>query len=226
ATNLLGPGGDTNGVEDVFVRDRLLGVTERVSVPAGGGEANGASSSGPSISADGRYVAFASAATNLLGPGADSNGVTDVFVHDRLTGLTERVSVSSAGNEGSGGTFTGPILAADGRSVAFSSRDTNLVGAGTDTNGVADVYVRRLDPADPLGVDHLLFPDGTLDDTVLEVLDAPTGMLTTLCPAEQVAVSTGRAAFLRPESAGASRGPQCFGPSLTGPDLNGDSDTD
>ena len=102
ATNLVP--GDTNAVDDVFVRDRLAGTTERVSVGTGGSEGNGASGQ-PSVSADGRFVAFRSEATNLV-PG-DSNGMADIFVHDRDpdgnaifdegNGVTVRVSVGPGG---------------------------------------------------------------------------------------------------------------------------------
>ena len=78
--------GDTNGSPDVFVRDRQTGTTQRVSVGPGGVQGNGDSSQRPSISADGRFVAFSSDASNLV-PG-DTNGVDDVFVRDRQTGTT------------------------------------------------------------------------------------------------------------------------------------------
>src|SRR5205807_9227046 len=81
--------GDTNGATDVFVRDRQTGTTERVSVASGGRQGNGFSL-GPVLSADGRFVAFHSAATNLVA--GDTNGATDVFVHDRQTGTTKPVS--------------------------------------------------------------------------------------------------------------------------------------
>ena len=139
ATNLVR--GDTNGVADVFVRDRLTRTTERVSVDSAGNEGNGASGlhshSEYSISADGRFVAFVSSATNLV-PG-DTNGAADVFVHDRLTRTTERVSVDSAGNEANSSSFD-PVISADGRFVAFSSAATNLVPG--DTNEQPDVFVR------------------------------------------------------------------------------------
>jgi cysteine-rich repeat protein len=225
ATNLLGPGGDTNGVDDIFLHDRVTGLTERVSVASDGSEANARSLSAPSISADGRYVAFQSDATNLIAPGLDTNGVSDIFVHDRVTGLTERVSVSTGGAQGDGAAL-GFAIAADGRSVAFYTLATNLLGPGGDQNGVRDVYVRGIDPADPLGVDQLLYKNGRLTDTVLEVLDAGSGAITTLCPADAVAVAAGNAAFLRPEAAGAGTSPGCSGSDLAGPDLNGDGNTD
>src|SRR5437867_824550 len=133
ATNLVP--GDTNGAFDVFVHDRLTGTTERVSVDSAGTQGHG-NSSEPSISADGRFVAFSSVATNRV-PG-DTNAAFDVFVHDRLTGTTERVSVASAGTQGNGSSLD-PSISADGRFVAFSSVATNLVPG--DTNGKEDVFV-------------------------------------------------------------------------------------
>jgi Tol biopolymer transport system component len=133
ATNLVP--GDTNLMRDVFVRDRLTGLTTRVSVDSNGVEGN-AASSGPAISADGRYVAFYSDATNLV-PG-DTNLFRDVFVHDRQTGITTRVSVDANGVQGDK-LSSGPQLSADGRYVVFYSDSTNLVPG--DTNLVRDVFV-------------------------------------------------------------------------------------
>jgi Tol biopolymer transport system component len=142
ATNLVA--GDTNGESDVFVRDRQTGVTERVSVDSEGNQAAGGSgddeaaggSGAPAISADGRFVAFASAATNLVD--GDANSKSDVFVHDRQTGATERVSVDGHGNEGDGSS-TWPAISADGRFVAFESMATNLVSR--DFNRDQDIFV-------------------------------------------------------------------------------------
>jgi hypothetical protein len=134
--------GDTNGATDVFVRDRQAGTTERVSISSSGAQNNdpGASSTSPDISADGRFVVFASTAVNLV-PG-DTNGVRDVFVRDRQTGTTERVSVAAGGAQGDGpspsngirgGTTFGPAISADGRFVVFDSSTTNLVSGDTNT---------------------------------------------------------------------------------------------
>jgi Tol biopolymer transport system component len=90
----------------------------------------------PSISADGRYVAFESYASNLV-PG-DTNDSWDVFVHDRLTGQTTRVSVASDGTQGNGSSWW-PSISAEGRYVAFMSDALNLVPG--DTNGWADIFV-------------------------------------------------------------------------------------
>ena len=133
ATNLVPD--DTNGITDVFLHDRLTGETRRVSVSSTGQQANGFSS-GNSISADGRYIAFNSDATNLV-PG-DTNNSTDAFVYDRLTRETKCVSVDSAGNQRNGRSWR-PSLSADGRYVAFMSLATNLVP--NDTNGKIDVFV-------------------------------------------------------------------------------------
>jgi Tol biopolymer transport system component len=88
---------DTNGRGDVLVRDVQAGTTKRVSVDSAGSQSND-TSKWPTVSVDGRFVAFMSNASNLV-PG-DTNGVFDIFVHDTESGLTERVSVSSAGNQG------------------------------------------------------------------------------------------------------------------------------
>lgn len=142
ASNLVAS--DTNGAYDVFVRDRQLGTTTRVSVASDGTQANGPSAGGRdggriALSADGRYVAFASAATNLVTD--DTNAAWDVFVHDRQTGLTTRASVGSDGAPGNADSGS-PSLSADGQRVAFESLASNLVA--NDFNGAQDVFVRDL----------------------------------------------------------------------------------
>lgn len=128
-------------------------VTERVSVDTTGSDADSASSN-PSTSSNGSYVAFQSDATNLLGVGNDTNGSTDVFVHDRDTDgdgeydepgevSTVRVSVDSAGVEGNGDSNL-PSMSADGSSVTFESDATNLMGVGNDNNGVPDIFADDL----------------------------------------------------------------------------------
>ena len=128
--------GDTNGMPDVFVRDRRSGTTERVSVGTGGFQGNDESWLG-GMSADGRYVVFSSYSTNLFA--GDTNGASDAFVHDRVTGATELLSVDSRGVLGNDSTYGGP-LSDDGRFVTLISFASNLVPG--DTNGVADVFVR------------------------------------------------------------------------------------
>jgi Tol biopolymer transport system component len=130
--------GDTNGVSDVFVQDRLSGITMRVSSSSNGTQADGPSSV-PAVSSDGRYVAFQSAATNLV-PN-DTNGKLDVFVRDRVTGTTTRASVADDGSEGDDDSFS-PSVSGDGRLVAFLSLAGNLTPS--DTNHLSDVFVRDL----------------------------------------------------------------------------------
>ncbi len=133
ASNLVA--GDTNGTGDVFVRDRVTGTTTRVSVATDGTQAN-LDSQGAAISADGRFVAFRSGASDLVA--GDTNGRWDVFVHDRVTGATTRVSVATDGTQASLDSY-GSSISADGRYVAFGSEASNLVAG--DTNGQWDVFV-------------------------------------------------------------------------------------
>ncbi len=133
ATNLVP--GDTNNARDVFVRDRQAGTTARVSVDSAGTQANGQSFA-PAVSRDGRMVAFHSDASNLV-PG-DANNASDVFVHDRQSRTTTRVSVATGGAEGNGSS-SAPALSADGRFVTFVSDATNLVTG--DTNFARDVFL-------------------------------------------------------------------------------------
>lgn len=130
--------GDTNRTIDVFVHDCQTGETTRVSVNSSGKEDTGcgAISRLPSISVHGGYVAFESAASDLVD--GDINGKWDVFVHDRQTGRTTLVSLSSSGDQGNcAGSFAS--ISADGCSVAFESCADNLVAG--DTNGFDDVFV-------------------------------------------------------------------------------------
>src|SRR5947209_4291823 len=131
--------GGPNGVEDVFVHDMQTGVTTRVSVDSNGNDGDRASGR-PSISGDGRYVAFDSLATNLVA--GDTNSLRDVFVHDMQTGATTRVSVDPAGTQATGGASQESSLDDDGLSVAFSSSATNLVA--NDTNGSIDIFVHDM----------------------------------------------------------------------------------
>lgn len=135
ASNLVP--GDTNGKTDVFVRDLAAGETELASIGLGGEPADGASSF-PSLSASGQLVAFHSVATNLVAD--DTNRVSDVFVYDRGSGATTRVSVGPGGAQADGPSIT-PSMSADGRCVAFASGATNLLPGGVDSNGVLDIYV-------------------------------------------------------------------------------------
>ncbi|MEG3960548.1 TolB family protein, partial [Microcoleus sp. herbarium2] len=130
--------GDTNSTRDIFVRDTLTNTTTRVSVDSAGNQENGTSFFyAPSISADGRFVAFYSEASNLV-PG-DTNNTFDIFVRDRLTNTTTRVSVDSAGNQANRKS-EGASISADGRFVAFQSDASNIVPG--DTNIRRDIFVR------------------------------------------------------------------------------------
>jgi Tol biopolymer transport system component len=134
ATNFVP--GDTNGFVDAFVRDRRLGTTSRVSVATGGAQGNGDVILAPVVSDDGRFVVFASRATNLTPEAAPG-----LFVRDRRLGVTALVSISAAGVSGnSGGVAGGAALSRDARFVAFDASSTNLVP--NDTNGTPDVFVR------------------------------------------------------------------------------------
>ena len=113
------------------------GTTERVSVTSAELEATGGDSTEAAVSADGRFIAFTSAATDLVT--GDGNGKTDVFVRDRASGTTERVSVDSAEDEANN-ISDKPAISGDGRFVSFYSLSNDLVAS--DTNGGGDVFVR------------------------------------------------------------------------------------
>jgi Tol biopolymer transport system component len=140
ASNLVK--GDMNSTRDVFVHDRLLRITELVSISSNGEQGNSFSGQ-PSISADGRFVAFISEASNLVSENtnlcAPQKPCLGVYVHDRQTRLTERVSVSSVGEQGNQHSHS-PSISRDGRFVAFVSLASNLVIG--DTNDKFDVFVR------------------------------------------------------------------------------------
>ena len=162
ASNLVA--GDTNGVEDVFMRDTCIGQstactpsTERISLGSGGAQATGPSGDprvGPGVAGadgndyDGRYIAFVSSAANLVA--GDTNGVADVFVRDTCHGVvtscvpaTYRVSLTSTGQQITGAASLAPgYLKWDGMEIAFVTAANGVVA--DDTNGLADVYYRHL----------------------------------------------------------------------------------
>jgi Tol biopolymer transport system component len=158
---------DTNDATDIFIRDRLTGVTTRASVASDGAQASGDSMT-PSISADGSYVTFTSLASDLVQQ--DTNEDRDVFVHDRNAGITELVSVASDGTQGdfaSGGLGAGPArISADGRYVVFGSFASNLVP--DDAAHFDDVFVHdrllnttecaSLSSAGAVGNGHSMYP--------------------------------------------------------------------
>ncbi|HVS28938.1 MAG TPA: hypothetical protein VHE14_05265, partial [Solirubrobacteraceae bacterium] len=135
ASNLVP--GDGSGRNEVFVRE-ATGRIQRASVAGDGRQSNGDSSQ-PRISADGRFVAFTSSASNLV-PG-DTTGALDIFVRDMVAGTTTRASVATGGGEANGASYN-PAISPDGSFVSFTSNATNLVA--DDGNGVADVFLRDL----------------------------------------------------------------------------------
>jgi Tol biopolymer transport system component len=142
ASNLVH--GDTNKLPDVFMRDVRTGRTTRVSVTSAGKQGVGKrysnGSNAPTISSDGRFVAFHSDMRNLV-PG-DTNNVFDIFVHDLVTRKTQRVSVSSAGRQANAESLGRPGFSLNSRYVAFTSLATNLVA--NDRNDITDVFIRDL----------------------------------------------------------------------------------
>jgi Tol biopolymer transport system component len=134
ASNLVA--GDTNNAPDVLVRDLQAGMNILVSAVTNGLPGNGASSNAV-MTPDGRYIAFISAASNLVA--GDTNGIPDVFVRDLVTGTTVLASV---GAQSAKGMSEAPQITPDGRYVAFFSTATNLVPGVPDDGG--DVYMRDL----------------------------------------------------------------------------------
>jgi hypothetical protein len=130
--------GDNNNYGDVFVHDRMTGLIECVSVSSNGDQGNN-SSYWASISDNGRFVAFASDASNLINE--DTNGRTDIYIRDRQNGTTERVSVSSNGEEANEYSQT-PVISSDGNYVVFGSLASNLVSG--DNNEKKDIFIREL----------------------------------------------------------------------------------
>ena len=156
---------DTNGGSiDIFVYDRTLGTTQRVS-SVSGGLANG-DSIRPSISADGRFVTFASDASNLVPGGTDTNGQPDTFIKDLQTGVIERVSVAIDGTQGNGDSSLASAVSGGGQGtfVAFGSAASNLVPG--DTNAASDIFI--LDRS-----------GGTAAQVVENSSVSPAGMLST-----------------------------------------------
>lgn len=128
--------GDTNGVADVFVKDRQTGAIERVSLATGGLQPDAACQV-VDLSSNGRFVVFQSFASNLVA--GDTNGWSDVFLHDRQTGVTERVSLADDGSQGNLNAESG-CVSDDGNTIAFWSNASNLVPG--DTNGTGDIFLR------------------------------------------------------------------------------------
>lgn len=146
--------GDGNGVTDVFVRDWVDGPAERVSVHSDGTEGNSPSFD-VSISGDGRFVVFSSLATNLVD--GDANGVSDIFMHDRNTSTTTRLSMAAGGDVEADGASTLPVISQDGTVVAFDSDATNIVEG--DSNERNDVFVLVLETGEYIRVSVSSFGD-------------------------------------------------------------------
>ena len=155
---------DTNNLFDVFLRDTHLGTTSRVSVASDGSEGNG-SSSRPVISADGRFVAFDSFASNLVQ--GDDNGAKEPFLHDTLTERTTALVRSANGELGDSG-GGGAAFSGDGRYASFTSISENLIdGAG---GSVAGVFVTIVQPVGVHAVSPAVLPKGSV--TQVEVTGA------------------------------------------------------
>ncbi len=143
---------DTNNLPDVYLRDRLLGTTTRVTEaiqppptmppdpPAPYVETN-SSSGRPAITPDGRYIVLYSAASNMVPPGVDTNDHNDIYLRDRTLGTWTILSRSNGAGGALGNANSGaPVISTDGRFVAFESFASNLVTGDTNTWG--DVFVR------------------------------------------------------------------------------------
>lgn len=137
ADNLVS--GDNNGTYDIFVRDTVMDETSRASVSSTGMQANDGCYN-PSISTNGRFVAFDSDADTLVS--GDTSGYSDIFVHDRQTGITARASVSMAGTAGNGNSYY-PYISSDGRYVVFDSDADNLVSTPTDLGPPSTRHIYR-----------------------------------------------------------------------------------
>jgi len=151
ASNLVS--GDTNGQADIFVRDLLLGTTRRVNVTSTGAQATGGGSDNPNISADGRYISYASTATNLT-PEANADG--GIFVYDMVSGTTRRADLALDGSSGNDSTGGRTFLSADGRFIAYTSLSSNLVTPGT---GYSNAFRRDLSVAGVQRISGMLVSD-------------------------------------------------------------------
>lgn len=140
---------DTNGFADVFIRDRMVGSTTRISVDNNGNQQNANSYFDTAVSDDGRFVAFTSGADNLV-PN-DTNNQWDIFVGDTVNGTIERVSVSDSGAEPDS-SATQVSISDNGMEIAFNSYATNLVP--NDTNSTNDVFV--FEKSVPTAVDGMV----------------------------------------------------------------------
>ena len=139
ATN-IGTGSSGKGVQDIYVYDYQTNTTEWITHTPTGGAANGNSYS-PSISGNGRYVAFASQATNL-GPGGSGNGIRDIYVYDRTKKVMTWITHDPNGGPASNDSYS-PVISADGSTVAFPSIAKNL-GPGGSEYYIEDIFAYNL----------------------------------------------------------------------------------
>ena len=130
---------DTRGIPNVYVFDRVAGTIDLETAAVDGSAADGESCR-PMLSAEGRYLVFASWATNLVGP-ADTNADGDIFLRDRSSGTTRRMSLGASGEEGNGSSES-PAISNDGSTIVFASRASNLT-RGVETSRVKKIYVVR-----------------------------------------------------------------------------------
>jgi Tol biopolymer transport system component len=140
--------GDDNGIADVFVKDRLTGAMELVSV-GWQGEPVIEPSDYPDISADGRFVVFGSLADNLIEPPpagvGDHHEDHEIFLRDRLLGTTQQVSLTPDGEQADSGSIN-PIMTPDGTFISFDTYATDIAAGAQDTNLSTDVVVCTLSP--------------------------------------------------------------------------------
>jgi len=134
---------DANGCPDVYVRDLLSGSNLLVSVDASGTWSGNGPSGEPTISSDGRFVAFSSSASNLAP--RDTNNASDVFVRDLLTGTTALVSLNLNGFSGNGASYS-PMITSDGGAVLFHSQASDLL-PGSFVTSVENLFWRQLGSA-------------------------------------------------------------------------------
>ncbi|MES1180243.1 MAG: hypothetical protein ABUL66_00100 [Verrucomicrobiota bacterium] len=166
---------DTNGYSDVFVRDLAAGTNMLASVNTNGNASGDGVSSAPALSGDGRYVAFASLADDLVS--GDTNRALDVFVRDLSAGTTTLASVSTDGVHSGNGDSFAPVLSADGRYLLFHSKASNLA-AGSFGTGTENLFLRDL----PAGITYALTTSGvvanamTPDGHFVAFIGAPPGL--------------------------------------------------
>jgi hypothetical protein len=165
--------GISNENVDIFLHDRLSGVTTRVSVSSSGTQSNG-DSKNVSISDNGKYIVFESAATNLVD--SDTNNADDIFLHDTQTNETIMLSKNLAGMPANGDS-SNPKISGDGRSVAFTSFASDIVY--WDQNAQADVFVVKLQDTDDDGVEDSI--DNCIDVSNTEQLDSDNDEIGDLC---------------------------------------------